>query len=770
MYINEIYTKLSWQREESKPSEDSKEELEDYTDMFKSCGPYDEPNRLLVFGPPGIGKTTFAKRVVFDWLHQAKEILKKFELVLLIRLRDVCELQTMPDILTAAKLLPADGMISVESLYEYIQWNQEKVLLVLDGFDEYFCAECSPVRNIWEGSLLRNCSVIVTTRSEGADELTERSHVECQVNGFVSGFQLRKFARKFLNDEEDVAKFERHLEEKGLRKVAEIPLLLVMLCLLWQEQGQKGYLKSRASIYMHFIQMLLDHMTAKEPHAKKFRKVDDYKEDLLKLGKLAFNALNQGSLSMSHSELPDDLTKKLIDVGLFQSLNVSSLKPEKEVFFIHKSVQEFLAAWYVKEELASSRNESPTCLSEVESSEKVLKMTEVIKFVSEMSGEASSIVLEHLETAAKKERLTENILGETPSFEDLSEKQRHFLALCSHSYFCLSVEKRQDLYCLYLSCTGGILLVDSDQLHVIASEHLLKCTQPPNYVFFTGSKHPEQDYHDLIAVLEDVNGRLVSFSGEVEASMFLKKYNSQTVEQFFLKTEDNSFVYLYFARIYKRYDHIFPIEMLHDVTRSPESTPTKKTSVGDRPNGSNNTALPLTEHIEGSPVPPRHCLSLTSEIRTENLEEQEMKTLIKALRYVIFPRVMTMTVPVGKMYDAPILENLVSRLNFTNRLDTLGFWRCNITAGPAAAIARSFHKAPNLRELYLSYNPLGDGLNTLMEHLHCVQRLKTLRLGGVKMTKEQVEDLSRAVRRSNITSLGSYYHVSLEMVVIQLRK
>lgn len=74
--INEIYTKLSWQREESKPSEDSQEELEDYTDMFKSCGPYDEPNRLLVFGPPGIGKTTFAKRVVFDWLHQAKEILK----------------------------------------------------------------------------------------------------------------------------------------------------------------------------------------------------------------------------------------------------------------------------------------------------------------------------------------------------------------------------------------------------------------------------------------------------------------------------------------------------------------------------------------------------------------------------------------------------------------------------------------------------------------------------------------------------------------------
>jgi len=85
----------------------------------------------------------------------------------------------------------------------------------------------------------------------------------------------------------------------------------------------------------------------------------------------------------------------------------------------------------------------------------------------------------------------------------------------------------------------------------------------------------------------------------------------------------------------------------------------------------------------------------------------------------------------------------------------------NLTAKPAAIIARSLYQAPNLRDLYLSYNHLGEGVSVLAQQLSCVPRLKNLRLGGVKMTKTQVDDLAAAVRcHGNISSLGSYYHVS----------
>ena len=66
-----------------------------------------------------------------DFANGKKEILKKFSLLLFIRLRDVC------NVLKTAELLSADKPKAVDNLYEYVRQNQEKVLLILDGYDEY---------------------------------------------------------------------------------------------------------------------------------------------------------------------------------------------------------------------------------------------------------------------------------------------------------------------------------------------------------------------------------------------------------------------------------------------------------------------------------------------------------------------------------------------------------------------------------------------------------------------------------------------------------
>ena len=101
-HIDDIYTTLSWVRDDRKASGMSQVELKEYTDIFNGDEHYPNPKRLLVSGRPGIGKTTFSKRTAFDWAKQRKGILKKFDVVLLIKLRDVCDLQDIRDVLRAS--------------------------------------------------------------------------------------------------------------------------------------------------------------------------------------------------------------------------------------------------------------------------------------------------------------------------------------------------------------------------------------------------------------------------------------------------------------------------------------------------------------------------------------------------------------------------------------------------------------------------------------------------------------------------------------------
>ena len=228
-------------------------------------------------------------------------------------------------------------------------------------------------------------------------------------NFFKSWERKRTYARKFLASEQDCNEFMSYLEEKDLYDMAEIPLLLLMLCILWKEKHHKGLPKSRADIFTQFIQTMLDHK-GEIQQPMPFQKVTstEAREDLSNLGKVAFEALLQDRLYVRCSKLPGNISRsfeKLSEVGLFQIVNLTSLNPEKGAYFIHKSVQEFLAAWHIKEEVLSIKGESTPSLSKVESFEKIVKMNEVLKFACELSTEAAYAVFRHVASVGREESL-----------------------------------------------------------------------------------------------------------------------------------------------------------------------------------------------------------------------------------------------------------------------------------------------------------------------------------------------------------------------------
>ena len=721
----------------------------------------------------GIGKTVFTQKVTFDWSQQKfPQTLGAFDLVLLVRLRDVSNLQDVPSILAASRALASDGTVSVDNLYNYVRRHQEKVLLILDGYDEYVytAGNQSPVLEIWNENQLSNCCVVITSREMKAETLRSSGDALFKIDGFNDRHQ-EEYAGRFLKDGEDVKNFFNYLERQDLRKLAQIPLLLLIMCLLWKGKDRNALPKKRADIFTQFVNTLFHHMREKQSAESVFN-VEDYSEELYALGRSAFEALINNCLYIPRSELPNyDLIERLIEVGLFQVLNMSSLNPEKGVYFIHKSLQEYFAGSFLKEELIlSKKNKITNSLSKLDSVEKILKMNEVLKFAVELSEEAAREIVIHLiKMAANEEELTNYTFdSETPSQHDFSEDQRNFLTLCTQLFFYCSAETKRNLFPTFLSSFRGVLLIEADQLNDLVKEKLVKTTVNVNYVFFTYDEQystkragTQQDYKNLTILSEQLKAFIGSRSGEKKASEFLSNFTWRPVCEFFLKKEENN-TYLYFTQIL--IDRISSIPyLLSDMIKAliSKQETTKKTNM----NGDESS-----EESSSSCCSKRHGLSRVRRIEALGVNRSDVEQLIEIMPFITALHEIHVEGEYGEygeVLDAEVTESLLRSLQLTHKLKKLTLWNINVTSSPAVEFINNlFKKAPNLWQLDMAYNPLlGAGVDSLIKHLSCAPHLKILVLWGVKMTPQQVMDLSSAIKQpGNITRLVSSYHVSFPIL------
>ena len=121
---------------------------------------------------------------------------------------------------------------------------------------------------IWKGARLTNVHVIITTRQEKTDELRRPSDFQFEINGFKSYHQIFAFVSKVLGDEEKVEEFVTYLHKRDLKDLAEIPLLLLMLCTVWNENNSEELSKSRARICQNFVLTLIHHAITKDAKAE----------------------------------------------------------------------------------------------------------------------------------------------------------------------------------------------------------------------------------------------------------------------------------------------------------------------------------------------------------------------------------------------------------------------------------------------------------------------------------------------------------------------
>ena len=511
-------------KEEQTPAGTTQTELKHYCDLFKAKKNGVIPKRILVQGQTGIGKSTFVKKLLVDWVDVNNEtgdeqaaILKNFELMVAINLKEVSKCQSLEDVIRLSKVFAKEDKYMTEGLVDYITNNQEKVLLIFDGYDEYRSGLDSEIYEIFSGNSLRSCCVLITTRISKADELQGGEDLQAEITGF-SEVDRKDFMQRFLSIDE-ASDLEMFLFNRNLEELAKVPLLLLFFCILWRTRKLKLFPETKTSLYKEIVQFILNHSYRKQTPPL-YVQLTSLEKILSEIGKVALQALLKDDHLFEYSQLPDSVRcDESVFTGLLQITEYSeTLQPIGMVSFIHKSIQEFLAAWYITYRcIPEGRN-----LDEIGVKLEVcLALENVFQFVCGLSEDGASIALRHLRSVRISDpsldlsKALPDLQNETDApLSDVTERQCKFRDLVLNSFE--EVESKCKLSKACFDCFGSILL--SPRRGSFPKDLLLKARHENSWSVIFGLICPGSVLRSMkadVLVLLDTLKTLVAESSEI---------------------------------------------------------------------------------------------------------------------------------------------------------------------------------------------------------------------------------------------------------------
>ena len=316
---------------------------------------------ILVEGPPGIGKSTFAWEVCRRW--DEIESLRNYHTVVLLKLREKW-------VLNASKLsdlfrYPFKPELSQTIAQELHDSNGRNLLLVLDGFDEvsHSFHETSVIKSILCRQLLPECTIILTTRPSAKHTLESvcqppvDKHVE--IIGFTEEERVRYITEVFSKEPELEVNFLKYMFlVPHIKSMMYIPLNCAIIAQVYYESQQSSrhlaIPKTRTQLYKALTHsFLVRHMKMKEINHEYFCMLPEglNKEDMEKfkvLAKFAFDSYHKGK-SKKVTFFKEDIPEGLVHFGFMnESTEMYAGKGVEQTFsFLHLSLQEYLAAWHL---------------------------------------------------------------------------------------------------------------------------------------------------------------------------------------------------------------------------------------------------------------------------------------------------------------------------------------------------------------------------------------------------------------------------------------
>ena len=341
-----------------------------------------ESLRVVIDGPPGIGKTTLCRKLLNMWsngtLHQ------QYDLVLYCPLKNskIATATTLTDLFVCQ----TDEVSIVSDWFKKRPRNGKGLLIIFDGWDELSTVhrQSSLVARIFCREQLVKCAVIVTSRSYASSSLLDMTTISrhVQVIGFsedeISTVIIQtlqkdhKLAQELIAENKtDKGSFKRHftttqsskdsqlavklindLKVRGdVRSLCYVPLVCSMVILVYCKEG--GHLPTTLTqLYHNFIlQTIRRHVKRHDANPRTLGSLSSLPSQLVKpfqeMCQIAYTNLTNTKLTFSSHELHQLSLSEAVKEDYLGLMTAYTEYDEEKYQFLHLSIQEFLAAWWI---------------------------------------------------------------------------------------------------------------------------------------------------------------------------------------------------------------------------------------------------------------------------------------------------------------------------------------------------------------------------------------------------------------------------------------